>query len=123
MLQRVLSLAAVLSLLVIVVACGGGSGGPSPQATSGLLVAAPEPAVQPIPVYDDFHGAATASLEERIYLADVIVRATLESTGDGELRFRAVEYLKGSGGNHLHRPGGHGRAQRPLGRPGGGAVP
>ena len=97
MLQRVLSLAAVLSLLVIVVACGGGSGGPSPQATSGLLVAAPEPAVQPIPVYDDFHGAATASLEERICLADVIVRATLESTGDGELRFRAVEYLKGSG--------------------------
>ncbi len=42
------------------------------------------------------HGASTASTEERIFLSDVIVRASLVSTGDG-LRFRAVEYLKGTG--------------------------
>ena len=45
----------------------------------------------------EFYGAGTASVEERIYDSDVIVRATLVSTGDGQLGFRAVEYLKGSG--------------------------
>ena len=43
------------------------------------------------------YGAATAPLEKRIYLSDVIVRASLESTKPGLLRFRAIEYLKGTG--------------------------
>ena len=47
--------------------------------------------------YTAFHGAATASLEERIHFSDVIVRATLLSASNGELRFRAIEYLMGSG--------------------------
>ena len=42
-------------------------------------------------------GAATASLEERIHWSDVIVRATLDSSGKGVLNFRAVEYLKSTG--------------------------
>ena len=42
-------------------------------------------------------GAATASVAERIYASDVVVRASLLSTTEGSLRFRAVEYLKGSG--------------------------
>ena len=60
--------------------------------------AAPSPAaISAMEIYDDFFGAALASLEERIYAADVIVRATLASAEDGLLWFSAVEYLKGTG--------------------------
>ena len=45
----------------------------------------------------DYVGAATASIEERIWLSDVVVRANLQSSGAGLLTFRAVEYLKGTG--------------------------
>ena len=48
-------------------------------------------------MYDDFVGASTASVEERIWQADVIVRATLVSAQGDVLNFRAVEYLKGTG--------------------------
>ena len=43
------------------------------------------------------YGAAIASIEERVYLADVIVRATLVSSANDLLSFNAVEYLKGTG--------------------------
>lgn len=42
-------------------------------------------------------GAATASLEERIYMADVVVKARLISAVESLLAFEAVTYLKGSG--------------------------
>ncbi len=42
-------------------------------------------------------GAATASLEERVYMADVVVKARFVSETDSTLTFRAVSYLKGSG--------------------------
>ena len=45
----------------------------------------------------DHVGAATASIEERIWLSDVVVRANLQSAAAGLLTFRAVEYLKGTG--------------------------
>ena len=45
----------------------------------------------------DYVGAATASIEERIWLSDVVVRANLQSSAAGLLTFRAVEYLKGTG--------------------------
>ena len=47
-------------------------------------------------VYDEILEASTASLEERIFLPDIIVRAALVSAPKGRLRFRAVEYLKGT---------------------------
>ena len=48
--------------------------------------------------FDERHfGAATATLAERIDASDVIARATLISAADGVLRFKAVEYLKGTG--------------------------
>ena len=47
-------------------------------------------------VYDEFLEASTASLEERIFLPDIIVRAALVSAPRARLRFRAVEYLKGT---------------------------
>ena len=42
-------------------------------------------------------GKATASVEERIFLSDVVVKARLASAGDGTLRFNAIQYLKGTG--------------------------
>ena len=46
---------------------------------------------------EPWEGAAVASVAERIYASDVVVRASLVSASDGSLHFRAVEYLKGSG--------------------------
>ena len=48
-------------------------------------------------LFDLHFGLAVASLEERIFLSDVIVRATLMSAANDELTFNAMEYLKGSG--------------------------
>ena len=65
---------------------------PRPTAT-----AMPEPVIfskaHPPPHY----GAATPSLSERILESVVVVRASLLSAAEGELRFRAIEYLKGTG--------------------------
>ena len=70
--------------------------------------ATPAPIVTPVPTptprplgstkIDRRHwGKATASLEERIFLSDVVVKARLTSAGSGTLDFRAIEYLKGTG--------------------------
>ena len=48
-----------------------------------------------------FYGAASPSVEERIYESDVIVRASLSSADSGELRFRVAEYLKGTGQSEI----------------------
>ena len=48
-------------------------------------------------IYDRHYGAAVASIEERIFLSDAIVRATLVSAANDILTFTAVEYLKGGG--------------------------
>ncbi len=65
-----------------------------------------DPVVGPIPTSEDQlhsfeftepYGAAVASLEERAFLSDVIVRASLVSTGDGTLTFNAIEYMMGTG--------------------------
>ena len=45
----------------------------------------------------EFDGAATAPIEQRVYLADVIVRANLVSAANDLLSFTALEYLKGTG--------------------------
>ena len=42
-------------------------------------------------------GLALPSVDERIYLSDVVVRATLTSRDSGVLNFRAIEYMKGTG--------------------------
>ena len=68
----------------------------------------PEPTVLPIatptPIgaehswTDERHfGKAVASIEERLFLADVVVRARFASASNGTISFRAVEYLKGNG--------------------------
>ena len=69
---------------------------PAPPAT-------PLPAIYAAPIphasyIDRSHeGKAIASVQERIYLADVVVRARLQSASNGVLRFRSVSYLKGTG--------------------------
>ena len=46
-------------------------------------------------------GAATASVEERTDLSDVVVKARLTNAASGLLRFQSVEYIKGSGPNQF----------------------
>ena len=46
---------------------------------------------------NEHYGAATATLEERVYLADVVVKASFVSAASGVLRFNALEYVKGTG--------------------------
>ncbi len=70
---------------------------PNPESPTPEPIAEVRVEVEASGIYDDYFGAATASVEERIYLADVIVRATLVSEANGLLNFRTVEYLKGTG--------------------------
>ena len=70
-----------------------GGAAPSPAATA---TPTPEPVIQAHgpPAH---YGAATPSVSERIFKSDVIVRASLRSAANDELRFNAIEYLKGTG--------------------------
>ena len=70
---------------------------PRPTATP-EATATPEVEVEAHGIYEPHAGAAVASIEERIFFSDVVVRAAFVSAGNGTLSFRAVEYLKGSGG-------------------------
>ena len=44
-----------------------------------------------------YRGAAVASVEERTFMSDVVVRARFVSAGNDVLRFQSIEYLKGAG--------------------------
>ncbi len=107
---RLCLLALALGLLMTVAACGepesvvppatpttssGETATTTPTTSSGGT-----PTASPTPLSmlsEPELGAAVASVAERIYASDVVVRASLLSTTEGSLRFRAVEYLKGSG--------------------------
>ena len=76
----------------------------APEAAAPATPATPETesvAVEVMPTHSihppAHYGAATPSVEERIYDSDVIVRASLQPSGSGSLRFQAIEYLKGAG--------------------------
>ena len=79
-------LLAFVACLLALAACADAEPTPAPESVTST-------------VYDDFMGAATASIEERIWLSGVVVRATLQSATNGVLKFTAVEYLKGTGPN------------------------
>ena len=98
---RMLALAA--GLLLAAAACGepreggGPVGSAAPDTESGFCIRTPTPGAV---IYDHeppYAGAASPTVEERIYDSDVVVRASLHSAEPGKLRFRAIEYLKGTG--------------------------
>ena len=62
--------------------------GPTPTREAVVLDSIQEP---------EFYGAASPSVEKRILDSDVIIRASLQSVTSGALRFKAIEYLKGTG--------------------------
>ena len=96
-----------LSLVAVVVSCGGSSSDPTAPSPTPAPAAANAhvavPTATPYLHHDysvvnrDDYGKATASLEERVYLADVVVRARLVSAASDVLTFTAVTYLKGGG--------------------------
>ena len=53
--------------------------------------------VRGIPVPTQHFGLAVASLEERTFLSDSVVKARFVSAGENILRFRAITYMKGTG--------------------------
>ena len=115
-----------ISVILLLGAC---SSGPSPTRTpfptytpipTATPTAEPTTPAEPTPVPIEepeysteiatyYYGAATASVEERIYLSDVVVVAQLVSDSDGVLTFRALEYLKGTGPNRFTLPSSAGR--------------
>ena len=48
-------------------------------------------------LYTDFYGADTASVEERVYQAVVVVKARFSSSASTTIMFQAIQYLKGAG--------------------------
>ena len=84
---------AVVGLLLVIVGCADSSGqsGQNPTPT-------PTPFIMSGSSVDATHfGAAVSSLEERIYQADVVVKARLLSTSTDVLTFTANTYMKGTG--------------------------
>ena len=96
------TLALIAAALVMLTGCGKASTPPTvPTAKMDAT-----PTIQPIVVTPEQHvmlletrheGKAVASVEERIFLSDVVVKARFVSAGNNVLNFRAVQYLKGSG--------------------------
>ena len=80
-----------LVALMVVLACG-----PDAAPDQGDLPTTAEVSAGSY-LYTDFYGAATASVEERVYQADVVVRARFVSSASTTLMFRAIQYLKGTG--------------------------
>ena len=114
-----LGLFLILMLALIIAACGESSQQetPTPYAltsefqksdeTSSTVTPVSEPTATPLPEppmpaiagigLPRYPGKSVASLEDRAYKAEVIVRARLVSAASSTLEFRALEYLKGSG--------------------------
>ena len=83
-LARFPSVMMAVALAISVLACSRGAESYSEEASV------------PTEMYEG-EGYATAAVEERINLSDVVVKARLTRAEDGLLRFRAIEYKKGSG--------------------------
>ena len=73
---------------------------------------------------DESHkGKAVATVEERAYFSNVVVRARLRSAADGVLRFGNGNYLKGTGSASFHSEGQHYGTGHSMGRSGRHSVP
>ena len=89
----------VLWLATGLVAACGVSDDATPSPTHYSESATHSTAVAPISqaIQSPRSGAASPPLEARIYYSDVVVRATLSSVENSSIRFKVIEYLKGSG--------------------------
>ena len=76
-------------LTAVVVACGQKSEPPSDADSTPVILNSQN--LRP------YRGAAVASVEERIFMSDVVVRARFVSVGSDVLHFQSIEYLKGAG--------------------------
>ncbi len=97
--KRIVLLLLPLALLVLIWGCGNEKEevlptNPDPTTTLDALGVSDNTAGFPSPIY---WYTATAPIGSRIHQSDVVVRASLASTGDGLLTFRVLEYLKGTG--------------------------
>ena len=110
-----------IALLLTVGACAESESVVPPNVTVSPTAVPPTPTIHAHTVA--VRGAATASVAARIYYSDVVVRATLLSTSGGSLRFRAIEYLKGSGPQRVHGERFYPQPEYRLGRTGSGVVP
>ena len=71
---------------------------PKPAPTVVVGTSAHPPTVMGVvAIPTDHMGKATASIEERVYLSDVVVRARFVSAASTTLTFRATDYMKGTG--------------------------
>ena len=100
-----------LSLAALTVSCGDSddrsiavpipTAAPVPSTATAIeaapATATPQRQVALSEVSRDHYGKATASLEERVYLADVVVKARFVSAANDVLTFTSIEYMKGSG--------------------------
>ncbi len=100
-------LALVVGLLIGVAACASdletlvSDVTPSPSTRDSETVTAHiTPTIHALP-QPPFYGAGTPSLDERIYESDIVVRVSLSSVTDDLLKFKAIEYLKGSGASEI----------------------
>lgn len=82
------------------------SNDPDPSTPGPLPEATPADVIE---FYTGHYGAAPATVGQRIYFADVIVRASLVSKTSTTLTFRALEYLKGTGPQQFTVPAAAGR--------------
>ena len=92
MIHRLLTFAVPLVMfgLLTGLACGGRTEAVSSGASDDEV----QIDVYGIPVH---RGNATASIEERVFIADVVVKARFLRAGDDVLRFQTLEYKKGTG--------------------------
>lgn len=121
--MKAIFLAAVV-MLAVVACASNGEASPAPRQTPATeidyLLPCPTPTPPP-PTYtphprsrysltsyagdtyiDTSHeGKATASLEQRIWQSDIVVRANLSNVSPGGLIFDVVEYLKGKGNDRI----------------------
>ena len=93
---RLLIRSALATLILIAAACADPSQNETPTPHVPIPAANGEVTARSY-VYRDYEGAATASVEERVYQADIVVRARFVSAASTTLMFRAIQYLKGTG--------------------------
>ncbi len=108
--RRIFLLLVSAAVLLVTASCGGDvTTEATPASTSIKTLETPtaEPTPHQFAVFGPEAGYATASLEERIYTSDIVVRAYVLTASGGVVHFSAAEYLKGNGPSEFAVPSEH----------------